>query len=157
MVFRINLPTAPKPRGSDLAQRALALDPIARAAGFGRWWFDPHFRAVILSLEAAKLLGETPGVHGSPADGFSGVVPDDLLMVTNSLAPGSECEFRVLTGSDGLRWLRLCTLPGEAGVKDGVVEGIVADITTIKLAAMREQFSFESTQLMIGTSPWTKQ
>lgn len=152
MVFRIGLPTAARPRSSELAQRALVPDATARAAGFGRWWYAQHFSAMILSQEAAILIGETPGVHARVADCFAHVVPDDLVRLTNSLAPGAECEFRILTRRDGLRWLRLTALPATSEDKQAVVEGILVDITAMKLAAMREQFSFESTQLMIGAS-----
>ncbi|HEY0063045.1 MAG TPA: EAL domain-containing protein [Telluria sp.] len=151
MVFRLGPNAAPRPRASDIALRAMTPDAAARAAGFGRWWHDPHLGAIVLSLEAAQLIGELPGVHAQLADCFSSVLPEDLVQVTSSLTCGAECEFRILTSGDGLRFLRLVTLPpGEEA--EGLVEGILIDITSSRHAAMREQFSFESTQLMIGTS-----
>ena len=149
MVFRSIVAAAKRTRPSDIALRAMAPDATARAAGFGRWWYDAHFGALVLSLEASALLGEPPGVHADLADCLSSVLPEDLVLVTDSLAAGLECEFRILSRSEGLRWLRLVSLTG-AG-PDALVEGILTDITGFKHAAMREEFSFESTQLMIGT------
>jgi hypothetical protein len=150
MFFRTSVAPATGPRSSDIALRALTPDAVARAAGFGRWWFDAHFGALVLSLEAGVLLGEPPGVHADLADCFAGVLPDDLVLVTDSLAAGRECEFRILNRDEGMRWLRLVALPeADAGA---LVEGLLIDITGIKHAAMREQFSFEATQLMIGAN-----
>ncbi len=151
-----------------LAGRASLPDPTARAAGFGRWWLDRRTGALLLSLEAALLLGERPGVHASLIDGFSCALPEDLPALLASLHSAAldnspECEFRLLSRGDGLRWLRLAVLPRSAssvvgtpglqtgGAASSLLEGIVADITAVKHAAMREAFSFESTQLMIGT------
>ena len=110
MVFR-TIATAVRARSSDIALRAMAPDATARAAGFGRWWYDAHFGALVLSLEAGVLLGEAPGVHADLADCFSSVLPEDLVLVTTSLAAGHECEFRILNRNEGLRWLRLVALP----------------------------------------------
>ncbi len=140
-----------------LLARAMRDDPTACAASFGRWWFDPRSGALLLSLEAAEMLGEHPGVHATLSDAFSSVLPEDLVQVAEGLprdrAIGrtTEHEFRILTRSDGLRWLRLISLPAPAEPHAGLVEGILSDITAVKHAAMREEFSFESTQLMIGT------
>ena len=137
---------------ASLQAQAGAPDPIARAAGFGRWWHDRLSGAVLLSLEAARLLGERRRLHASPGGGFAGALPEDLQALHAALGARherdtAECELRLLSRTDGVRWLRLAVLPG-AGM---LVEGIVSDITAVKHAAMREEFSFESTQLMIGT------
>lgn len=151
MVFRTIAAVARRVRASDIALRALTPDATARAAGFGRWWFDPHFGALVLSLEAGALLGEPAGVHADLADCLASVLPDDLVMVTECLAAGRECEFRILSRNDGLRWLRLAGLPDPVATEAGpMVEGILIDITAARHAAMREEFSFEATQLMIG-------
>jgi len=137
--------------------RAMTVDATARAAGFGRWWFDPRCAAIVLSLEAAALMGEHPGLHANLADCFSSVLPEDLLQLTKHFgalrhgAQGQECEFRILSRNDGLRWLRLIVLPGDPQHPAAPIEGILSDVTGARHAAMREQFSFESTQLMIGT------
>jgi len=135
-----------------LLARAGTPDPVARAAGFGRWWLDRASGALLLSLEAAQLLGQRFGPHAGLRDAFGAAMAEDLPLLRAVLAPRqdachAECEFRVHSRADGLRWLRLALLPA-AGAP---AEGVVADITAIKHAAMREAFSFESTQLMIGT------
>jgi hypothetical protein len=151
MVFRTIVAAAKRVRASDIALRAMTPDATARAAGFGRWWFDAHFGALVLSLEAGALLDEPPGVHADLADCLASVLPEDLRMVSACLAEGSACEFRVLGRLDGLRWLRMVGLPEPLALEAGVmVEGILTDITAAKHAAMREQFSAEATQLMIG-------
>lgn len=137
--------------------RAMTPDATARAAGFGRWWFDPRCAAVVLSLEASHLMGEHAGLHASLADCFSNVLPEDLVKLTRHFgalrrgADAQECEFRILSGSDGLRWLRLIVLPDDPAHPAAPIEGILSDVTAVRHAAMREEFSFESTQLMIGT------
>jgi diguanylate cyclase (GGDEF)-like protein len=151
MVFRTIVAAATRSRSSDIALRAMTPDATARAAGFGRWWFDAHFGALVLSLEAGVLLGEAPGVHADLADCLASVLPEDLVQVTHSLAAGRECEFRILRRDEGLRWLRMVALPKSSNDAGALVEGILTDITGVKHATMREQFSFESTQLMIGT------
>ena len=182
---------------SALLSRAMRVDVTARAAGYGRWWFDARSGGMVLSLEAAHLLGEHPGLHLGLADCFASVLPEDLSVVTKLLlgglpapgsaprsAPGSEqaapkhwqreqdsqlqgsqaqgsqtqgsqaqgeCECRMDSGAEGLRCLRLVLLPADAEQPGGLRAGIVSDVTAAKHAAMREVFSFESTQLMIGT------
>jgi diguanylate cyclase (GGDEF)-like protein len=138
---------------SALLQRAMAVDATARAASFGRWWFAARSGQMLLSREAAGYLGEYPGLHADLADCFSSVLPEDLVELTACLVRADAeyaCEFRLLDKRDGLRWMRLVALPQESD-HPGLVEGIVSDITAVRHAAMREEFSFESTQLMIGT------
>ena len=141
-----------------LLSRAMSIDATARAAAYGRWWFDARSGAIVLSLEAAALLGEHPGLHASLGDCFACVLPEDLDLLTGLLPvqstqalQGNECEFRMVNGSDGLRWLRIAILPAPDRQPGAVCEGILVDVTAAKHAAMREEFSFESTQLMIGT------
>lgn len=152
------LPSAHVPGAAwpaSLLTQAAALDPIARAAGFGRWWHDRLSGALLLSLEAAQLLGERCRLHPSLEAGFASALPEDLHSLRGTVSgrrehDTAECELRLLSRTDGVRWLRLAVLPGADGA-DPLVEGIVSDITAVKHAAMREEFSFESTQLMIGT------
>lgn len=137
-----------------LLAQAASSDPVAHAAGFGRWWYEPASGAVLLSLEAAALLGQRQQLHPSVRRAFGGVAPDELadlcaLLCKDGVASPGHCELRQASRMDGLRWLRAVVLPPAA--RHGRVEGIVSDITAIKHAAMREAFSFEATQLMIGT------
>ncbi|MEC5163998.1 MULTISPECIES: sensor domain-containing protein [unclassified Janthinobacterium] len=140
------------------AARACAPDPLAVAAGFGRWWLDPLSRHVVLSREAAAFLGEQPGWHPSLDDCLSFVLPDDLAALTAALAragsrPGDcpDCEFRVASPDEGLRWLRLSVLAPRQHGAGPMLAAILTDITAQRHAAMREQFSFETTKLLIGT------
>jgi diguanylate cyclase (GGDEF)-like protein len=134
-----------------LLAQAAAPDPVARTAGFGRWWLDRSSGALLLSLEAAQLLGQARRVHANLSSAFARVPADDLAHLKAALhareAP-ADSEFRLFSNSEGLRWLRLAVLPGGAAT---LLQGLVSDITSLKHAAMREAFSFEATQLMIGT------
>jgi diguanylate cyclase (GGDEF)-like protein len=137
------------------SRRALLPDPIALAAKFGRWWFDPAGSQLLLSLEAAAMLGTTPGLHRALAGCLACVPAEDLALLHAALAAGSagatDCEFRVFTIGEGLRWLRLVTLAPQASADPAGVEGVLTDISASKHAAMREQFSLESTRVLIGT------
>ena len=142
-----------QPWPNALLQRAMGVDAVAQAASFGRWWFDARSGQMLLSCEAAAFLGEYAGLHMDLADCFSYVLPEDLVALTACLTHGDadgSCEFRILDKRDGLRWLRLIALPADPA-QPGLVGGILSDITAVRHAAMREEFSFESTQLMIGT------
>jgi diguanylate cyclase (GGDEF)-like protein len=140
---------------SALVARALTPDPAARALAFGRCWRDPQGGGLLLSLEAAQILDEPPGQHARMEDCLTAVLPEDLPALTDLLRDGAppgqerDCEFRVAKGSEGLRWLRLVVLPGAARGAEAA-EALLTDITALKHAALREEFSFESTQLMIG-------
>jgi diguanylate cyclase (GGDEF)-like protein len=147
---------APILRLTTVLARAMAPDHVALAASFGRWWLEPLSTQIVLSQEAAALLGEQCGLYRNLAGCLSQVLPEDLLLLTNTLSRAGarsqsvDCEFRV-AAQDGVRWLRLVVLPADPRRPAPVIEGIVTDVTAVKHAAMREQFSFESTQLLIGT------
>ncbi|MES2931862.1 MAG: diguanylate cyclase [Pseudomonadota bacterium] len=138
-----------------MVAQALSPDPVETAASFGRWWVDSHSTQLILSCGSAAFLGVAAGLHRSFASCFSWVIPDDILPLMAALeqlgVPGQtvDCEFRLLDQSNQLRWLRLCSLPpaGNAAYECGVL----LDITAVKHAALRERFSFESTQFLIGS------
>ncbi|HAT32370.1 MAG TPA: bifunctional diguanylate cyclase/phosphodiesterase [Janthinobacterium sp.] len=132
--------------------RALLPDPLAQIGGFGRWWYEPRTAQIVLGLEAAGFLGEAAGWHANLDDCLGSVLGEDLAPLTAALARGhtAACEFRVAT-QDGLRWLRLAALAFDPLCPAPAVGGILADITAVKHAAMREQFSFASTQLLIGS------
>lgn len=137
-----------------LAPRDLS-DPAEELAGFGRWWFDPAASRIALSNNAAAFL-DVPADANTLEDCFANVVPDDFAALAEKLsqrkgaAAHIDCEVRVVNEQNGLRWLRMAMLPRrEAGA--GTVAGVLWDITAAKHAGMRERFSFESTQFLIGT------
>lgn len=139
-----------------LVEHARFPDSIGRAAAFGRWWYDPLTAHMLLSLEAAAFLEEEAGLHADLADCMSNVLPEDCALLVQALASASqahevEVEFRLLSRNQGLRWMRLVGLPSGREPGGLMITGILTDITAAKHAAMREQFSFESTQLLVGT------
>ncbi len=133
-------------------------DPAEAAASFGRWWIDRHTRQLVLSEVAADFLDVKAGWHPDPDDGFALVMPDDVMALMSAITQVCEhghlmsCEFRVLNAHHGLRWLRMVSLP-DTSHSTTVDTGILVDITTIKHAAMRERFSFESAQYLVGSHP----
>lgn len=141
---------------SRLLGQALRTDPVAQAAGFGRWWLAPGCGQLLLSLEAAALLGRPAGLQDSVAASLANVLPEDLSVAQAFSAerhgdPAPGGEFRVNHADDGLRWLRLVALPFDPDAPGAVLEGVLLDITAVRHAAMREQFSYETTGLLIGT------
>lgn len=150
-------PHAAPDRLRALLEHAQAPDPIARAASFGRWWFDPQSGHLLLSLEAGALLEQPAGLHAMLADCLAHVLAEDMLLLTKvltgtvALAQESTVEFRLLSCNNGMRWMRLLALPSAREPGGLMVTGILTDITAARHAAMREQFSFESTKLLVGT------
>jgi diguanylate cyclase (GGDEF)-like protein len=133
------------------------LPDVAEKMGlFGRWWCHAQSGQWVLSTGAARLLDAHPGRHTSASHCFAQVVPEDARPLMANLAtlhePGqtTEREFRIINELDGLRWLRLVSSPHGPSMP-GVASGIVVDVTSSRLAAMRERFCFESTQFLIGT------
>lgn len=130
-------------------------DPVEELAGFGRWSFDRASSRLALSNHAASLL-DVPVEANSLEDCFSHVVPEDFVMLVAKLASKRsviarvDYEFRVINERCGLRWLRLAALP-QTGAGAALISGVLSDVTPLKHAAMRERFSFESTQFLIGT------
>lgn len=139
---------------SALAQAYLP-DPVGIAASFGRWWLDLHSQQIVLALGAAAFLDVSAGGPFNIAACFRHVVAEDVPMLLCALAqsgmPGKtvHCEFRILHRQDGMRWLRLVSLP-QGVSEDGIQSGVLVDITSARHAEMRERFSFESTQLLVG-------
>lgn len=140
---------------SALAQ-AMVPDPVEQAASFGRWWHHAETAQLVLSAGAADILDVEAGWHRTLESCFAHVVPDDVLMLMSALAAAGvtgkqiECEFRIINEVEGLRWLRLMSLP-QALAQHQVPSGIVLDITSSKHAAIRERLSFESTRFLVGT------
>lgn len=138
--------------GPALVQASLP-DTAEKMGLFGRWWCEPQTGQWVLSTGAATLLDVSAGLHRTASSCFEQVVPDDVLRLMATLRePGQAiaCEFRIINEFDGLRWLRMESepqrLPGQS-----VQTGVVVDVTSSRLAAMRERFCFESTQFLIGT------
>jgi diguanylate cyclase (GGDEF)-like protein len=140
-----------------LAQASLA-DPVEQAASFGRWWLDPQAAQLVLSIGAAEFLNVGVGRQQAIESCLQHVVAEDAPLLRTALTqapPGLhgwliDCEFRVVNELDGLRWLRMTSLP-PAQAQSEVQAGVLVDITASKHAAMRERLSFESTQFLIGT------
>ncbi|WPC67339.1 bifunctional diguanylate cyclase/phosphodiesterase [Rhodoferax ferrireducens] len=128
-------------------------DTAEKLGLFGRWWCEPQSGQWVLSTGAASLLDVGAGLHPTGHSCFEQVVPDDVLRLTAGLRePGQAiaCEFRIINEFDGLRWLRMVSEP-HLGPGQALQTGVVVDVTSSRLAAMRERFCFESTQFLIGT------
>ena len=131
-------------------------DAVEKAASFGRWWQHAGSAQWILSTGAASMLGAEAGWHRNPESCFAHVVPDDLLMLMATLSAAGmtrkpiDCEFRIINEIDGLRWLRLLSLP-QSLAQHELPNGVLLDITSAKHAAIRERLSFESTRFLVGT------
>lgn len=130
-------------------------DVLEKMVSVGRWGWAIQTDQWTLSAGAAHLLDVEAGFHPTADSCLRQVVPEDVLPLMAALAQIAaadrviECEFRVINEVDGLRWLRLVALPADpAG--GGVLTGLVIDITAPRLAAMRERFSFESMQFLVG-------
>jgi diguanylate cyclase (GGDEF)-like protein len=137
-----------------LAETTLS-DPAEQVASFGRWWFDPQESQLVLSVMAAAFLDVEAGLHADQERCFAQVVPDDVLTLMSALTqtnmPGQlvDCEFRVINEVTGLRWLRMLSIP-QPQSQQNAMAGVLLDITSSRHAAMRERFSFESTQVLVG-------
>ena len=123
-----------------------------RLANLGRWWFERAGGGITLSAVAASFFGT--GRHPDPGTCIARIEPEDRAAVRAVLdrigagGAGAECEFRVRTDGQGLRWLRLqqADAPGSA-----VAAGILVDVTAARQAAARERFNFALTQYLVGT------
>jgi diguanylate cyclase (GGDEF)-like protein len=135
-------------------QQSLRPNPLEDTAGFGSWWFDPETSQIVLSAAAARYFNVGERHYHRLDDCFIHVIADDMLRLMRKIkskpAPPLHCEFRVISATEGLRWLRLSTLPDEKSYPQ-ILSGIVVDITAIKLAAMRERLGFELTEFLVGS------
>jgi len=131
-------------------------DAVEKAASFGRWWLDVQTGQMILSVGAARFLDVDVGWHRVTETCFAHVVPEDVPMLVTALSKAVaqnqpiDCEFRIINALDGLRWLRMTSLERFLPKQDMQI-GVLVDITSTKHAAMRERFSFESTQFLVGS------
>ena len=135
-------------------QQSLRPNALEDTAGFGRWWFDPETSQIVLSAAAARYLNVGERHYHRVDDCFIHLVADDMLRLMRKMnsrpAHPFHCEFRVISTTEGLRWLRLNSLPEEASAPH-ILSGIVVDITAIKLTAMRERLGFELTEFLVGS------
>lgn len=129
---------------------------LQKAASFGVWQYDAQASEFMLSATAAELLAVAPGCYRDPHSCLVNVVREDRAAAAATLdrhlrgEADLGCSFRVSSKGQGLHWLRLSSIPQNAGAA-GFASGFIADITPIKLAEMRESFFFKFTQLLIGT------
>ena len=132
---------------------AAAADTLERAAGFGRWWYDPQTGRSRLSAVAAELL-EMPGRPADRLDDcFGHVIEDDLPELTR-LWTGTQAqqalEIRVVGLARGLRWLRVTPLPPDPA-RPRWRHGLLQDITDLTHAAVRERLGYALTEYLVGT------
>lgn len=124
------------------------------AASFGRWWFDPETTQMVLSAAAARYLNVETSHHHRLDNCFIHVVSDDVLgliaLLTDRTTRTVSNDFRVISATDGLRWLRMTHLPADA-TNAGLLSGILVDVTALKHAAMRERLGFELTEFLVGS------
>jgi diguanylate cyclase (GGDEF)-like protein len=123
-----------------------------RLADLGRWWLDRAGGAITLSAVAASFFGT--GRHPDPGTCLARIEPEDRAAVHAILDRimagdlGAECEFRVRTDGQGLRWLRLQQVDTSGSA---LAAGILVDVTAARQAAARERFNFALTQYLVGT------
>jgi len=141
---------------SQALTQSAAPSALEEAAAFGRWWFDPGTNQIVLSAQAARYLHVEPLHHQGLDSCLIHVVSDDMLCLIEQLsgrvAPTAKSDFRVISPVDGLRWLRMTQMPADV-TNPGLVSGILADITALQHAAMRERLGFELTEFLVGFHP----
>ena len=159
-IVGVQMEHAPKVGVSPSLQSKLRADnphlsAMEAAAGFGRWWYDRRSRQVVVSAHAAHLLDVTKRHHHSLDETLSSVVPDDAVRLLAQLSdPERPCrggqEVRVLSPTEGMRWLRISTLPHDEN-HPTLINGMVQDISQLKHAAVRERLGFELTEYLVGS------
>ena len=136
---------------------AAEIDPAEKIASFGRWWFDADGGEWLFSAVAARLLDASPGLYRNLEAWFGQVVPDDLRPLQSSVSrmnsngAAIDIVIRVINELDGVRWLRMVSLPRDREAQ-GILSGMLLDITSSQHAAIRERLSFESSQLLVGAN-----
>jgi diguanylate cyclase (GGDEF)-like protein len=133
---------------------SLRQDQAEELTGHGRWWLEPDSCQVALSLTAARFLGVAPGLHMHAASCCAHVVAEDLAVLNGALERAGtggapiDCDFRLIDPLEGVRWFRMRSM---ATAPASIMSGVLIDITSVKHAAMREEFNFALTQYLIGT------
>lgn len=144
-----------------LVDATVQQDSLEAAADYGRWWLDTQTSQVLLSYRAAHFLDVAAGLYPSSQSCAQHIVSDDiaayLKAMTEMLSSGENInfQFRVIHERKGLRWLRMQSLPNDP-TQPALRTGILVDITSAKIAAMREHFSYEVTQSLVGQDNLTK-
>jgi len=139
---------------SAMAQAAL-FDPIEDAASFGRWWFDSATSQMVLSTVAAGFLDMNVGLQHSHELCFAKTLPEDRQPLMSSLErcgtldEAIDSEFRIINEFVGMRWLRIVSLPRTTH-DNGILSGLLIDISASRQAAIRERLSLESARLLVG-------
>ncbi|MDY7549003.1 EAL domain-containing protein [Glaciimonas sp. CA11.2] len=135
---------------------AIVPDFSEQAAFFGRWWFDVKTDQLVLSVNAARMLGVEAGWYPSLKNCLISMPPEDLKVLEATLKTDSlegesvDREFRVVTEKYGMHWFRLMSLPQSAR-KHAVRSGVLLETTASKHVAIRERLSFECTQFLLST------
>ncbi|MGZ3253743.1 MAG: EAL domain-containing protein [Burkholderiaceae bacterium] len=146
---------APASYLSEVLAQTIFHDPVESAVGYGRWWLDQKTSQLILSVVAAEYLDIAPGAQASMESCLTHLVPEDMLVIITALAQAKisnskiDCEVRVISGSKGLRWLRMQSLPPAAQTQE-IEAGFLIDITSHKHATIRERLNFEVSQFLVG-------
>ncbi|KAF3996387.1 putative bifunctional diguanylate cyclase/phosphodiesterase [Glaciimonas immobilis] len=136
--------------------QALATDFSEQAASFGRWWFHVDSGQLVLSANAAIMLGVEAGWYPALESCFVHVLSDDLPLLRAALQAATtggqsiENEFRVIRKIDGMRWFRLLSSPQLSG-QQILRSGLLMEMTASRHAAIRERLSFETTQFLLST------
>lgn len=136
---------------ADIVARSRQVVQAEQLAGYGSWWFNCATSELALSGMAAALLGVTPGRPLTLAQrSFDGDWTSLDAVLRECAASGAlvDREVRLIDPLDGVRWLRVRSMPSTA---PSIVAGIFIDVTDVKQAAMREKFSFALTQFLIGS------
>lgn len=129
---------------------------VEQSVSFGRWWYDVKSDQLILSANAASMLGVKLGWYPTLKSCFVHILRDDwssleAALKAESVEGGSvECEFRVVNEIYGMHWFRLISSPQSAR-KHAVRSGVILETTAVKHAVIRERLSFESTQFLLRT------
>ena len=114
---------------------AAEIDPAEKIASFGRWWFDADGGEWLFSAVAARLLDASPGLYRNLEAWFGQVVPDDLRPLQSSVSrmnsngAAIDIVIRVINELDGVRWLRMVSLPRDREAQ-GILSGMLLDITS---------------------------
>jgi len=150
----VSLPLEPQRLRDAIAmEAAMAADELERAAGFGQWWYDPQTGRSLLSPVAAEYL-EMPARPCETLGECLGHVMDEDLAELSRLWTGSGPErpldIRVIGLARGMRWLRVTPLPPDPA-RPRWRHGMVQDITSLTLAAVRERLGYALTEYLVGT------
>jgi diguanylate cyclase (GGDEF)-like protein len=131
-------------------------DPLEEALNFGRWWFDTNTAQLLLSRQAAYFLETETFLHASPEKCAVRIVEDDVPVFLDTLSRAArsdyeiDFQFRTINEQKGMRWLRMRALPEAIAGYPSLRSGILIDVTSPRIAALREHFSYEVTQSLIG-------